>query len=113
MLTDGVINGYTVPPRLLASFCRVLQQLPRVHFEAAADLVGRTGLGFWMVQEGYLKEEIVINPATYAPMGWKDVAIKDRTEKGTDGTLHVRKGDVLSWQAILGTAIVQHPGQLP
>jgi hypothetical protein len=66
-----------------------------------------------MEEEGYLKEEIVIDPVTYVPMGSKDVALKDRTEVGTDTTLHIPKGAVLSWQALLGTRIVQHPGQLP
>jgi hypothetical protein len=84
-----------------------------VHFEAAADLAGRTGLGFWMVREGYLKQEIVIDPVTYALMGYKDVAIKDHAMAGTDGTRYVKKGHVMGWAALLGSAIVAQPGRLP
>jgi hypothetical protein len=102
-----------VPPKLQAALYRVLQQLPGVHFEAAADLAGRTGLGFWMVREGYLKQEIVIDPLTYALMGYKDVAIKDHAMVGTDGTRYVKKGHVMGWAALLGSAIVAQPGRLP
>ena len=113
LLTAGEPQGVVVPPKLQAALYRVLQQLPGVHFEAAADLAGRTGLGFWMVREGYLKQEIVIDPVTYAYMGFKDVAIKDHALTGTDGTQYVKKGHVMGWAALLGSAIVSRPGQLP
>jgi hypothetical protein len=113
LLADGEPQGVVVPPRLQAALYRILQQLPGVHFEAAADLAGRAGLGFWMVREGYLKQEIVIDPVTYSYMGYEDVAVKDHDMTGTDGTRHVAKGHVMGWEALLGTAIVQHPGQLP
>ena len=113
LLTAGESQGVVAPPKLEAALYRVLQQLPGVHFESATDLAGRTGLGFWMVTEGYLKREIVIDPVTYAPLGYKDVAIKDRTMAGLAGTRHIAKGHVLGWEALLGTAIVQRPGQLP
>jgi hypothetical protein len=113
LLTAGEPQGIVVPARLQAALYRVLQQLPGVHFETAADLAGRTGLGFWMVREGYLKEEVVIDPVTYAYMGYEDVAIKDHVMTGTDGTRHVAQGHVMGWGALLGSAIVAHPGQLP
>jgi hypothetical protein len=113
LLTAGVPQGVVVPPRLQAALYRVLQQLPGVHFEAAADLAGRTGLGFWMVREGYSKDEIVIDPVTYAYMGFESVAVKDHAMTGTDGTRYVTKGHVMGWAALLGSAIVARPGQLP
>jgi hypothetical protein len=99
LLSAGEFQGVVVPPKLQAALYRVLQQLPGAHFEAAADLAGRTGLGFWMVREGYLKQEVVIDPLTYAPMGYKDVAIKDHAMVGTDGTSYVKKGHVMGWAA--------------
>ena len=62
LLNAGESQGVVVPPKLSATMYRVLQQLPGVHFESATDLAGRTGIGFSMVLEGYLKEEIVIDP---------------------------------------------------
>jgi hypothetical protein len=113
LLADGGPAGVVVPRKLEAAFYQILQRLPGVHFESDTDLAGRNGLGFWMVVEGYLKEEIVIDPLTYQYMGFKDVAIKDHTDTGLDGIRHIEKGHVLGWEALLGSAIVQRPGQLP
>jgi hypothetical protein len=55
----------------------------------------------------------VINPRTYAYMGYVDVAVRAHTSTGLDGTAHIRRGQVLGWEALLGSGIVQRPGQLP
>ena len=71
------------------------QGRPGVHFETAADLAGRTGLGFWRVGEGYLKQQLVIDPVTYTFLGYEDVAVADHAMVGTDGTRYVKKGHVM------------------
>jgi hypothetical protein len=113
LLSAGEMDGVVVPPKLSAAMYRVLQQLPGVHFESATDLAGRQGLGFYMVLEGYLKLELVIDPDTYTYMGFKDVAIRDHAMTDTAGTRYVKKGHVMGWAALLGQAIVEKPGQLP
>ena len=113
LLDAGELGGVVVPPRLTVALYRVLQQLPGVHFESATDLAGRTGIGFSMVLEGYDKMEIVIDPNTYTYMGFKDVAIKDHAMTATDGTRYIEAGHVMGWAALLGSAIVDKPGQLP
>jgi hypothetical protein len=113
LFSAGAFEGVVIPTKLEAALYRVLQQLPGVHFETAADLAGRTGLGFWRVAEGYVKQELVIDPVTYAFMGYEDVAVADHAMVGTDGTRYVKKGHVLGWGAVLGIAVVQKPGQLP
>jgi hypothetical protein len=113
LFSAGSSQGVVIPPKLEAALYHVLQQLPGVHFETAADLAGRTGLGFWRVGDGYLKQELVIDPVTYAFMGYEDVAVADHALVGTDGTRYVKKGHVMGWGAVLGIAIVQKPGQLP
>jgi hypothetical protein len=113
LFSAGPSQGVVIPPKLEAALYGVLQQLPGVHFETAADLAGRTGLGFWRIGEGYLKQELVIDPVTYAFMGYEDVAVADHAMVGTDGTRYVKKGHVMGWGAVLGIAIVQKPGQLP
>jgi hypothetical protein len=112
-LLEGQTDGVLIPPKLAVTMYRVLQQLPGVHFDAQTDLAGRTGLGFYMVQDGWYKQELVINPADYTYMGDKSVAVKAHTNVATDGTSHIAKGQVLGWQALLQSAVVQHPGQLP
>jgi hypothetical protein len=109
-----LMQNVVLPPRLLAALYGVLASDPGVHFErSVTDLDGRTGVGFSTVQEGYLKEQIVVNPKTYAYMGYVDVAVRAHTSTALDGTAHFHKGQVLGWQAMLASGIVAKPGQLP
>ena len=111
---QALMQDAVLPPRLLAALYGVLARNPGVRFErSVTDLAGRTGVGFSTVQEGYLKEQIVINPKTYAYMGYVDVAVRAHSSTGLDGTAHFRMGQILGWEALLGSGIVQHPGQLP
>ncbi len=112
-LLQGETEGAWIPPKLAATTYRVLQLLPGVHFEAGTDLAGRSGIGLYMVIDGWYKQELVINPDTYTFMGAKTVAVKAHVDVATDGTRHLRKGQVLGWQALLESAVVRHPGQLP
>jgi hypothetical protein len=113
LLANGEPLGAVIPPKLSAALYRIMRQLPGVHFESGTDLAGRKGLGFYVVLEGYIKEELMIDPLTYRYMGYKDIAVTDHADTGTDGTRYIKKGHVLGWEALLGSAIVQHPGQLP
>ena len=113
LLDAGEVQGVVVPAKLSATMYRVLQQLPGVTFESATDLAGRQGIGFSMVLEGYLKLELVVDPDTYNYMGYEYVAVKDHAMTGTDGTRQVAAGHVMGWGALLGSAIVDKPGQLP
>jgi hypothetical protein len=111
---QALMENVVLSPRLLASLYGVLARLHGVHFDpSAADIAGRHGLGFYTIQHGYDKDEIVINPATYAYLGREDVAVRAHTDIGGDGTFRIRKGHVLGWLAVLGSGIVQHAGQLP
>jgi hypothetical protein len=106
-------GGVVVPPKLSLTLYRVLQRLPGVTFDTATDLAGRSGVGFSMVIEGYLKEEIVIDPDTYVYMGYKDVVVKEKSIVDSNETNTYSAGQVLGWDALLGEAIVDKPGQLP
>jgi hypothetical protein len=113
LMSDGQSEGTWIPPKLEAAMYRVLASLPGVHFDATTDLAGRPGMGFYMLPGGWEKQELVINPVTYAYMGDEWVAIEAHTAVGTDGTRYMQKGQVLGWSALLKTAIVQKAGQLP
>lgn len=112
-LLQGETEGAWVPPRLAATMYRVLQRLPGVRFDSGTDLAGRSGIGLYMVIDGWYKQELVINPQTYTFMGVKTVAVKAHQDVAMDGTRQIRKGQVLGWLALLGSGIVRHPGQLP
>ena len=112
-LLQDEVNGVLIPPKLAATLYHVLQRLPDVHFESETDLAGRTGLGLYMVLEGYYKQEIVIDPASYLYMGEKAVAIKDHESQASDGHRLIKTGQVLGWSALLTLAVVARPGQVP
>lgn len=112
-LLQDEVNGVLIPPKLAAALYHLLQRLPEVHFESETDLAGRTGLGLYMVMEGYYKREIVIDPASYMYMGEKTVAIKDHQSQVNDGHRFIKNGQVLGWSALLTLAVVARPGQVP
>ncbi len=112
-LLTGQEVGVRIPPRLAVTMYRVLQILPGVHFDAATDLAGRSGLGLYMVIDGWYKHELVINPTTYTFMGDKEVAVAAHKNVATDGTRYIKKGQVLGWEALLDSAVVSRVGQVP
>jgi hypothetical protein len=88
--------------------------VPHVHYESTAtSIAGRIGVGFYQVEQGRIKQEIDINPHTYAYMGDKYVATRDYTSVGTDRTVNVKKGQILGWNAMLSEGIVDHAGDTP
>jgi hypothetical protein len=46
-------------------------------------------------------------------MGDEWIAVRAHTSVATDGTRYIKKGQVLGWEALLASAIVRHPGQIP
>jgi hypothetical protein len=110
---QALMETVVLPPKLLAGLYGVLARDPAVHFDrSVTDLAGRTGVGFYMVQDGSLKAEIVINPVTYAYMGYQDVAVRAYTIPRSHITVF-RRGQILEWEALLKSGIVQRPGQVP
>jgi hypothetical protein len=106
----GLMNLYPLPARFQAELYAVLTGLPGVRFDrSATDFVGRHGIGLYMIQTHFWKMEIIVNPRTYVYMGTLVVAVKTHTEYGR----HVRKGQIQSWNAILGSGIVKKAGQQP
>jgi hypothetical protein len=112
---QDLLNDLAVPPRLQAELYGVLVSLPGVHFDTSAvDAAGRHGVGLYMIESGWLEEEIIINPRTYGYMGNMWVAVRARTEYGTSpAVVHYHKGESLGSNAQLAAGIVQRAGQLP
>jgi hypothetical protein len=111
---QALTENKVLSPRLYAGLYGVLAALPDVHFDrSVTDIAGRKALGLYTVQEGYLKDEIMINARTYAYMGEQYVALRAHTDRGTDGIRHIKKGQILGWSALLKSGIVNRPGQVP
>jgi hypothetical protein len=46
-------------------------------------------------------------------MGEKAVAIKDHESQASDGRRFIENGQALGWSALLASAVVARPGQVP
>ena len=113
-LLQGETEGAWIPPKLAATMYRVLQRLPGVHFDSGTDLAGRSGIGLYMVIDGWYKQELVINPQTYTFMGAKTVAVKAHAGRGHwTGPGTSERGRCSAGWRCSRSAIVRHPGQLP
>ncbi len=112
---EYLMLDYPLPARFQAELYAVLTGLRGVNFDRSAkDFAGRRGIGLYITENGFLKNEIIINPRTYAYMGSLWVAVKAHTEHGTSpAVVHLHKGSVVTWNAILSSGIVRRPGQLP
>ena len=110
-----LMDDYPLPPRLLAELYAVVVSLPGVRYDASVtDAAGRHGVGLYLIESGYLKQEIIVNPRTYAYMGLLWIAVRAKTEYGTSPrVIYYRPGTIDSWTAVLGSGIVRRAGQLP
>jgi hypothetical protein len=111
---QGLMQSFVLPPQLDAAFYGVLAKLPGVTFDSSVkDLSGRTDAGFSITREGYFKDEIMVSPTTFAYLGLQDIAVADHTNVALDGTYHIVPGQILAWQAVLASGIVDQAGQRP
>ncbi|GAA2598334.1 hypothetical protein SMC26_04665 [Actinomadura fulvescens] len=103
-----------LPHKLRQALHTVLQRLPGVRYEAkAADILGRPGVTFYRIAEGYLRDEIMIDPATHQYLGFRAVAIKAHVTRGDDRDLRSKKGQILGWGGLAESGFVDGPGRRP
>jgi hypothetical protein len=101
-----------LPSKLRAAMYGALARIPGVRYEPkAADIQGRPGVTLYRIVEGYLRDEIIVNPKTYEYMGFRSIAVKDHVSKGLDMDLHTKKGQILGWGGLLKATIVDRAGQ--
>jgi hypothetical protein len=115
---SALLNAFAVPQRLQAELYGVLVSLPGVRFDKSVkDGVGRAGVGLYVVQGGWDKQEIIVDPKTYAYMGTVAIAVRTYTERCSGmcwpKVTHYRKGEVIGWSVRLAQGIVQQAGQIP
>lgn len=103
-----LLTTYVMPPALTAELYRALGNIPGITVDHhAADVTGRTGIGFQVNlprSAGGEIDQLVIDPKTYELMGQQLILAPPA------GSV---TGQVLSGTAILKTALVSGPGILP
>jgi hypothetical protein len=107
----GALGGNVLPPKLEAGIFRALKRVPGVSV-ATTDVLGHhvTALA---LTEGGLRQELLLDPGTYAYRGQRSVTVRDivvSPEKAGNATGEIKKGHTVI--AIrLKTAIVDKPGE--
>ncbi|MDR8413137.1 hypothetical protein MTP10_30945 [Nonomuraea sp. 3-1Str] len=100
-----------LPPRLRAAMYGAMAEIPGVRYEAkSSDLLKRRGITLYHVLDGYLRDEIFIDPKTYEYLGYRTIVVKDHKD-GPFGTM--KKGEIHNWDALIKAAVVDEAGQRP
>ena len=107
-----ILRDYVLPPKVEATIFRAIGQLSRVTLDRdAVNVDGRGALALGRVEEGWLSDEILLDPNTYELIGERSIAIADHTSTALDGTWKVKKGTLQNLLVRTATAIVDEPGQ--
>ncbi|MGP3956164.1 CU044_5270 family protein [Nonomuraea sp. 3N208] len=101
-----------LPRTLRAAMYGALAGIPGVRYEArATDLAKRPGVTLYRIHEGYLRDEIFIDPKTYEYLGYRSVVVRDKKDART--YFSVTKGQILGWGSMLAGGVVDRPGERP
>jgi hypothetical protein len=123
LLIDGMLQTVQ-SAEVRAALYQALAKIPGVTVtQGASDAAGRRGVAFARAaaiegpgSSGWLRLEIILDPATYRYLGARHVVTRDHfipdTPSGSKGT-RFRKGQVLVSRAQLALAVVDAPCQRP
>jgi hypothetical protein len=116
--TLGVIlRENLLPPRTEAAIFRAMKKLPGVTLvDNAADAAGRPAIALGQITEGWLHEEVLLDPKTYAYLGERAISIKGHTSRGVGNNPtampeYVKKGVLQNLTVRTAAEIVNKPGQ--
>jgi hypothetical protein len=113
------VIGTVLPPKLLAAVYGVLATDPAVHFDrSVTDNAGQTGVGFYTIRGSSpgFKDELMINPSTYAYMGSEKLRARIADWRSTiEGHTYIQviKKGPDEWTDLVASGIVREPGQRP
>jgi hypothetical protein len=96
-----------------AAVYRAMAKIPGVALDKkTVDVAGRPALAVSMIIEGYIRQEVLLDRASYAYLGERSVVTKNHT--GDDaGIGTVKKGTIDVFSVRLAAAFVDQPGRLP
>ncbi|WP_433331687.1 CU044_5270 family protein [Spirillospora sp. CA-294931] len=109
-LLGAMLVHSLVPPAQEAAIYRALAKTPGVTLtKRTSDAEGRPALSLSSAAEGWIREEVLLDPSTYAYRGHRTVVIKDHS----DEHMSYKKGTVADQSARLTITVVNRPGQRP
>jgi hypothetical protein len=101
-----------LPPAVTAALWRAAALIPGVtQSPGTVKVDGRTLIAVGRIQQGWLSEQLLVNPDTYDFVGYRTVATRDHTiDTGNGRGIRVPKGEVQNVSTRLAAAIVDRPG---
>jgi hypothetical protein len=112
-----ILRQNVLPPRMEAAIFRAIKTLPGVTLvDNAADAAGRPAIALGMIAEGWLHEEVMLDPKSYAYLGERAISIKGHTLRGAGDDPdvvagYVKKGVLQNLTVRTAARIVGEPGQ--
>ncbi|MEU9844266.1 CU044_5270 family protein [Actinomadura sp. NPDC048032] len=111
LLGSLLLNNGVLPPAQTAAAYRAMAKIPGVIVDRTAkDGTGHTAVSVSFLIEGWAKDEILLDPSTYAYRGHRTTVARDHTMP--DGGRFL-KGAVESQSVRLTAGVVDEPGQRP
>ena len=111
---QGMVAESYLPPSLRAALFQATKKIPGITLvKDSADAAGRHGIAVALTFKEGIREEIIFDRRTYAPLGSRTVLSDARAyDKLFVDLKGVPQGQTLSRTALLSTEIVDRPGQL-
>jgi hypothetical protein len=110
---SGMVRDNVLPPDLEAAIYRALKRVPGVTVETI-DVGGRPVLVLGQTED-WLREELLLDPETYAYVGATGTVVRDAIvdpAKAGNATGEIEKGHEVVAERLV-TAIVDEPGERP
>ena len=108
---NGIVRDNVLPPALEAAIFRALKEVPGVTVETA-EVAGRPALVVGQTED-WLREELLLDPETYAYRGERSTVTRDATidpAKAGNAAGRIEKGQTVVIERI-ASAIVDEPGR--
>ncbi|QKG22473.1 CU044_5270 family protein [Actinomadura verrucosospora] len=111
LLGSLLLNNGALPPAQTAAAYRAMAKIPGVTVDRTAeDGAGHKAVSVSFPIEGWAKDEIFLDPSTYAYRGHRTTVVQNHTME--DGGRYL-KGAVESSSVRLAAGVVDRPGQRP
>jgi hypothetical protein len=109
---NAILRDNLLPPAVESALFHALEKLSDVTLVPdAINLDGRPAIAVARVQDGWLRDEMLLDPQTYRLIGERAVAIADHTNTALDGSSRIKKGTIQRLEVRNAAAIVDAPGQ--
>lgn len=117
MLASVLNQNGVIPPAQEAAIYRAMARIPGVTLDrTAVDAAGHPALAVSLVENGVQREDVFLDPATYAFRGGRVVAVRDHRQStgvGKADWATIEKGAVDVVYVRLAAGIADRPGQHP